>query len=185
MSESITWFVFSGSCSHRFKGKISNAGTCINGLNNITGQMLETAILASLEHPVTYNAINVIYTAQAEIVKQFQLKDLNLPLQQATEDSKVCIYIWAIWFVNLYKKFQKQCSNWLMLFVNLSFVIFNLKIAVKFLFFKVPTIFWWDNSYRNMVLIQSIIQLTRSVSKEFSAGCNETRGCYTEMLINE
>ena len=47
-------------------------------------------------------------------------------------------------------KFPKPCSSWLILFINLSFVFINLKIAVKSLFFKVSTIFWWDNFDRNI-----------------------------------
>ena len=47
-------------------------------------------------------------------------------------------------------KFPKPCSSWLILFINLSFVFNNLKIAVKSLFFKVSTIFWWDNFDRNI-----------------------------------
>ena len=47
-------------------------------------------------------------------------------------------------------KFPKLCSSWLILFINLSFVFINLKIAVKSLFFKVSTIFWWDNFDRNI-----------------------------------
>ena len=47
-------------------------------------------------------------------------------------------------------KFPKPCSSWLILFINLSFVFTNLKIAVKSLFFKVSTIFWWDNFDRNI-----------------------------------
>ena len=66
------------------------------GLHSMTGQKLPIAILARLGHSITYDAINEIETAQAELVEQFQLKDLNLPLQPATEDSKVSIYIWAV-----------------------------------------------------------------------------------------
>ena len=47
-------------------------------------------------------------------------------------------------------KFPKPCSSWLILFINLSFVFINLKIAVKSLLFKVSTIFWWDNFDRNI-----------------------------------
>ena len=54
------------------------------------GQKLPIDILARLETE----------TARAELVEQFQLKDLNLPLQLATEDSKVSIYILAIQFVS-------------------------------------------------------------------------------------
>ena len=66
------------------------------GLHSMTGQKLPIAILARLGHSITYDAINEIETAQAELVEQFQLKDLNLPLQPATEDSKVSIYIWVV-----------------------------------------------------------------------------------------
>ena len=66
------------------------------GLHSMTGQKLPIAILARLGHSITYDAINETETAQAELVEQFQLKDLNLPLQPATEDSKVSIYIWAV-----------------------------------------------------------------------------------------
>ena len=47
-------------------------------------------------------------------------------------------------------KFPKPCSSWLILFINLSFIFINLKIADKSLFFKVSTIFWWDNFDRNI-----------------------------------
>ena len=70
------------------------------GLHSMTGQKLPIAILAKLGHSITYDAINEIETAQAELVEQFQLKNLNLPLQPATEDSKVSIYIWAVSFVS-------------------------------------------------------------------------------------
>ena len=62
------------------------------GLHSMTGQKLPIAILARLGHSITYDAINEIETAQAELVEQFQLKDLSLPLQPATEDSKVIIF---------------------------------------------------------------------------------------------
>ena len=47
----------------------------------------------------------------------------------------------------------KPCLSWLILFINLSFVFINLKIAVKSLFFKVSTIFWWDNFDRNIEMV--------------------------------
>ena len=87
--------VFSGCCS---KGKfLTPKHTSVGlGLHSMTGQKLPIAILARLGHSITYVAINEIETAQAELVEQFQLKDLNLSLQPATEDSKVSIYIWAV-----------------------------------------------------------------------------------------
>ena len=61
------------------------------GLHSMTGQKLPITILARLGHCITYDAINEIETAQAELVEHFQSMGLNLPLQPAAIGSKVSI----------------------------------------------------------------------------------------------
>lgn len=58
----------------------------------MTGQKLPITILARLGHCITYDAINEIETAQAELVEHFQSMALNLPLQPVAQGSKVSIF---------------------------------------------------------------------------------------------
>ena len=62
------------------------------GLHSMSGQKLPITILARLGHSITYDAVNEIETAQAELVEHFQSMCLNLPLQPAAQGSKVSIY---------------------------------------------------------------------------------------------
>lgn len=64
------------------------------GLHSMTGQKLPITILARLGHCITYDAINEIETAQAELVEHFQSMGLNLPLQPAAIGSKVSISVY-------------------------------------------------------------------------------------------
>ncbi|CAB3984611.1 Hypothetical predicted protein [Paramuricea clavata] len=63
-------------------------------LHSMTGQKLPITILARLGHCITYDAINEIETAQAELVEHFQSMGLNLPLQPAAIGSKVSTIFW-------------------------------------------------------------------------------------------
>ena len=64
------------------------------GLHSMTGQKLPITILARLGHCFTYDAINEIETAQAELVEHFQSMGLNLPLQPEAIGSKVSISVY-------------------------------------------------------------------------------------------
>ena len=55
------------------------------GLHSLTGQKLPIIILSRLGHSITYDAVNEIETAQAELVEQFQSSSLHLPLQPGSE----------------------------------------------------------------------------------------------------
>lgn len=61
------------------------------GLHSVTGQKFPITVLARLGHSITYDQVNQIETAQAELVQKFQSLNLNLPIQPATEDCRVCI----------------------------------------------------------------------------------------------
>ena len=61
------------------------------GLHSMTGQKLPITILARLGHSITYDTVNEIETAQAELVEHFQSMALNLPLQPVEQGSKVSI----------------------------------------------------------------------------------------------
>ena len=61
------------------------------GLHSLTGQKLPITVLARFGHSITYNTVNEIETAQAELVEHFQSMSLNLPLQPAAQGSKVNI----------------------------------------------------------------------------------------------
>ena len=59
------------------------------GLHSITGQKFPITVLARLGHSITYDQVNQIETAQAELVQSFQSLNLSLPLQPATNGCKV------------------------------------------------------------------------------------------------
>ena len=62
------------------------------GLHSMTGQKRPITILARLGHSISYNTINEIETAQAELVEHLQSMSLYLPLQPVAQGSKVSIY---------------------------------------------------------------------------------------------
>ncbi len=68
------------------------------GLHSLTGQKLPITMLSKLGHCITYDKVNEIETAQAELAQHFQSMSLNLPLHPADEGSKVkyssqlCLY---------------------------------------------------------------------------------------------
>lgn len=61
------------------------------GLHSLTGQKLPITVLSRLGHSITYDTVNEIETAQAELVEHFQNLGMSLPLQPAAEGSKVSI----------------------------------------------------------------------------------------------
>ena len=63
------------------------------GLHSMTGEKTPITLLARLGHSISYDAINEIETAQAELVEHFQSVGLNLPLQPVTQGSKVSISV--------------------------------------------------------------------------------------------
>eukprot|EP00112_Aurelia_sp_Birch-Aquarium-sp1_P017646 Seg411.7 transcript_id=Seg411.7/GoldUCD/mRNA.D3Y31 product="hypothetical protein" protein_id=Seg411.7/GoldUCD/D3Y31 len=58
------------------------------GLHSLTGQKLPITILARLGHSISYDTVNEIETAQAELVEHFQSLSLSLPIQPAAEGNK-------------------------------------------------------------------------------------------------
>lgn len=67
------------------------------GLHSMTGQKLPITILARLGHSITYDAINEIETAQAELVEHFQSMGLHLPRQPVAHGSKVSIFYFSFY----------------------------------------------------------------------------------------
>ena len=59
------------------------------GLHSLTGQKLPITILARLGHSISYDTVNEIETAQAELVEHFHSSGLSLPKQPAADGSKV------------------------------------------------------------------------------------------------
>ena len=59
------------------------------GLHILTGQKLPITILAILGHSISYDTVNEIETAQAELVENCHSSGLSLPIQPAADESKV------------------------------------------------------------------------------------------------
>lgn len=73
------------------------------GLHSITGKKIPITILARLGHSITYDQVNQIETAQAELVQRFQSLNLNLPLQPTSDACRVStittVYIQVFSFI--------------------------------------------------------------------------------------
>ena len=61
------------------------------GLHSLTGQKQPIKVLSHLGYSMTYDTVNEIETAQAELVEHFNSLNFNLPLQPAAEGCKVSI----------------------------------------------------------------------------------------------
>ena len=59
------------------------------GLHSITGMKVPILFLNKIGHSISYDQINLIETAQAELVQQFHSLSLELPLHPASEENKV------------------------------------------------------------------------------------------------
>ncbi len=60
-----------------------------HGLHSLTGQKCSITMLAKLGQSITYDTVNQIETAQAELVEHFQSMSLNLSLQPVAQGYKV------------------------------------------------------------------------------------------------
>ena len=66
------------------------------GLHNLTGLKSPIQILSHLGHPIDYNIVCQIETAEAEKALQFYEKDgILCSLEPANETSMVLTYFWA------------------------------------------------------------------------------------------
>ena len=58
-------------------------------LHSASGQKLPITLLHRVGHCISYDQVNLIETAQAELVQHYQNMAVSLPLQPATKDCKV------------------------------------------------------------------------------------------------
>ena len=59
------------------------------GLHSATGQKLPITLLHRIAHCISYNQVNLIETAQAELVQKYYDLSLSLLLQPVNKGSKV------------------------------------------------------------------------------------------------
>ena len=64
------------------------------GLHNRTGMKSPIELLYKLGHCISYDQVNLIETAQAELVQNYKSQSLQLPLIPCTPESKVSTIFW-------------------------------------------------------------------------------------------
>ena len=140
------------------------------GIYSMTGQKRPIVILSKLGHSISYEKVLEIETAQAEVAEQFRSNSSVLPIHPVLESTKVTIFKISLPGnknhhnlictstsprLCLIKQFLKL-QTWRgiegkkdIIFINQvrALMIFGFLILFSF---KVLTVFWYDNSEREI-----------------------------------